>query len=91
MNKIILLSLITSVTLGCAKSSDLESLGKRVTGLEEKMSGLEADISSVKSAVADAANKAKAAEAAANRAAEIAQETNSKINNILKQNCDGKC
>ena len=88
MNKsIILAAFLAAVSLiasGCAKSSDVEALGERVTVLEGKVSALENDMAGVKAAAADASAKAAAAETAANRAAETAEQTNNMLNKMLK-------
>jgi murein lipoprotein len=55
------------------------------------MSALVVDVAAVKEATADAAVKALAAEAAANRAAAFAEDTNTKLNLIFKHNCGADC
>lgn len=75
MKKVMKLSLIAlAVTLsaGCATNEDVENLQSQVNGVD----------ASVKQASADAANaqtQAAAAEAAANRATQLSQEANSKL------------
>jgi murein lipoprotein len=94
MQKFILLSALliaVSCLNGCAKTSDVEALEARVTVLEGKMSALVVDVAAVKEATADAAVKALAAEAAANRAAAFAEDTNTKLNLIFKHNCGADC
>ncbi|WP_347989104.1 Lpp/OprI family alanine-zipper lipoprotein [Methylomonas sp. AM2-LC] len=94
MQKVILLlalPIAVSCLNGCAKSSDVDALEARVTVLEEKMSTLAVDVAAVKEAAADAAVKAVAAEAAANRAAAFAEDTNTKLNVIIKRNCGADC
>ena len=75
MKKVINLSIIVlAVTLGagCATNEDVENLQSQVNGVD----------ASVKQVSADAANaqtQAAAAEAAANRATQLSQEANSKL------------
>lgn len=95
LNKLVLsaafLTVVSLTGSGCAKSSDVEAIGDRVSVLEGRVATLETDIAAVKSAAADAAAKAASAEAAANRAADIAEETNSKVSKLIKQNCGADC
>jgi hypothetical protein len=76
---------------GCAKSADVEAIGARVTVLETKVAALVVDITAVKAAALDAAEKATDAAAAAKGAAEIAEEINNKVDKMIKQNCRGDC
>jgi murein lipoprotein len=88
MMKAIKLSAVVAVAAlatGCASTSDLEALDSRVSSLEGKVSSASADAASAKAAAAEAAAKAAAAEAAANRAAQYAQDTNSKLDRMFKK------
>lgn len=67
---------IAALATGCASTSDLEALDARVGTLEGKVSTASADAASAKAA---------AAEAAANRAAQYAQDTNSKLDRMFKK------
>ena len=75
MKKVIKVSVIVlavSLGAGCATNEDVEKLQSQVNGVD----------ASVKQASADAASaqtQAAAAEAAANRATELSQEANSKL------------
>ena len=81
MKKVIKVSIITlavSLGAGCATTSDVENLQSHVNGLD----------TSVKQASADAASaqaKAAAAEVSANRATELSQEANSKLDKKFKR------
>ena len=67
---------IAALATGCASTSDLEALDARVGTLEGKVATASADAASAKAA---------AAEAAANRAAQYAQDTNSKLDRMFKK------
>lgn len=91
MNKMMIVSVLLAFATGCDNSADIAAIAQRVTVLEEKMATLETDLAEVKNTVADASAKAVAAESAANRAADIAQETNNKVSQIFKQACKDGC
>jgi len=70
--KLSMVALTLSLVAACATTSDLERLQSQVNGLD----------TSVKQASADAANaqtRAAAAEDAANRAAQLSQDANNKL------------
>jgi outer membrane murein-binding lipoprotein Lpp len=81
MKKVIKVSVIVlavSLGAGCATNEDVEKLQSQVNGVD----------ASVKQASADAASaqtQAAAAEAAANRATELSQEANSKLDKNFKR------
>lgn len=81
MKKVIKLSMVVlafSLVTACATNSDVENLQSQVNGLD----------SSVKQAsatAADAAAKAGAAEAEANRAAQLSQDANDKLDKRFKR------
>ncbi len=81
MKKVMKLSMIVlalSLVTACATNSDVENLQSQVNGLD----------SSVKQAsatAADAAAKAGAAEAEANRAAQLSQDANDKLDKRFKR------
>ena len=81
MKKVMKLSMIVlafSLVTACATNSDVENLQSQVNGLD----------SSVKQAsatAADAAAKAGAAEAEANRAAQLSQDANDKLDKKFKR------
>jgi murein lipoprotein len=88
MMKAIKLSAVVAVAAlatGCASTSDLEALESRVGTLESKVQSAAADAASAKSSAADAAAKAASADAAANRAARLAEDTNSKLDRMFKK------
>jgi murein lipoprotein len=70
---------------GCAKSADVDALAVRVTTLENKYEQVVADVAIAKEAAMDAAAKAALAEEAANRAASYAEQTNTKVTQLLQQ------
>jgi len=76
---------IAALATGCASTSDLEALEGRVGTLESKVQTAASDAASAKAAAADASAKAGAAEAAANRAARLAEDTNSKLDRMFKK------
>ena len=75
MKKVIKLSMIAlaaSLVVGCATTSDVENLQTQVDGLDTSVKQASADANSAKT-------QAEAAEASANRAAELSQEANNKL------------
>ncbi|MCL7423295.1 MAG: Lpp/OprI family alanine-zipper lipoprotein [Methylobacter sp.] len=88
MKKVIKLSIITlafSLITACATTSDVENLQSQVDGLNASVQQASTDAANAQTAAADAAARAGAAEAAANRAAELAQDTNSKLDNNFRR------
>lgn len=77
--------LATGLASGCASTSDFDMLKSRVDALENKVSKVSADVNAVKASADQANARAAAAEAAANRAANYAQDTNSKLDNMFKK------
>jgi len=81
MKKVIKLSMIAMVAtlvVGCASTSDIENLQSQIDGLKTSVASASSDAHSALAA-------ATAAEAAANRAAQFAQDTNSKLDNLFKK------
>lgn len=76
---------VAALATGCASTSDLEALQSRVGTLEGKVATASSDAASAKASAAEASSKAAAAEAAANRAAQYAQDTNSKLDRMFKK------
>jgi len=70
---------------GCASTSDIENLQSQIDGLKSQVSTAAADAATAQAAATEAATKAGAAEAAANRAAQYAQDTNSKLDRMFKK------
>ena len=88
MKKVIKLSMIAlavSLVVGCATTSDVENLQSQVNGLDTSVKQASADAASAQTTAADAAAKAQAAEAAANRASELSQEANSKLDKKFRR------
>ncbi len=76
--KLSMVALVASLVVGCASTSDIENLQSQVDGLKTSVAQASAD-------AASAASQAAAAEAAANRAAQYAQDTNSKLDSMFKK------
>ncbi len=88
MKKVIKLSMIVlafSLVTACATNSDVEDLQSQVTGLDSSVKQASADAASAQTTAADAAVKAGAAEAAANRAAQLSQDANKKLDRKFKR------
>jgi murein lipoprotein len=88
MKKIIKLAMIAlafSLVTACATTSDVENLQSQVNGLDSSVKQASADAASAKTTAADASAKAEAADAAANRAAELSQDVNSKLDKKFKR------
>lgn len=81
MNKVLklaVISLVASMAVGCASTSD-------ITNLQGQIDDLKSSVSKASSDAASAQSSASAAEAAANRAASLAEETNSKLDRMFKK------
>ena len=81
MKKVIKLSMVAlavSLVAGCATTEDVENLQNQVNGLDTSVKQASADAASAKTS-------AEAAEASANRAAELSQETNDKLDQRFKR------
>ncbi len=88
MKKVIKLSMIAmvaSLVVGCATNSDIEGLQSQIDGLKSSVASASSDAASAKAAADAAAAQAAAAESAANRAAQYAQDTNSKLDSMFKK------
>ncbi len=83
--KISAVVLAAGLATGCASTSDIDKLQEQINGLKGQVSTASSDASQAKQSAADAATKAAAAEAAANRAAQYAQDTNSKLDRMFKK------
>ncbi len=73
-----MVAMVALLAVGCASTSDIENLQSQVDGLKTSVAQASAD-------AASAASQAAAAEAAANRAAQYAQDTNSKLDSMFKK------
>lgn len=80
-----MIALVSAMAVGCASTSDIDNLQSQIDGLKTSVAQASSDAASAQSAAAEAASKAAAAEAAANRAAQYAQDTNSKLDEYFKK------
>jgi murein lipoprotein len=81
MNRLVKLSMIAlaaSLMVGCATNSDIENLQTQIDGLKTSVAQASSDAASANAAAADA-------KASADRAAQYAQDTNSKLDNMFKK------
>ena len=88
MKKVIKLSMIAlafSLVAACATTSDVENLQSQVNGLDSSIKQASADAANAQATSASAAAKAEAAEAAANRAAQLSQDANNKLDKKFKR------
>ncbi len=76
--KISLIALAASSMVGCATNSDIENLQTQIDGLKTSVAQASSDAAAAQTAAADA-------KAAAERAAQYAQDTNSKLDNMFKK------
>jgi outer membrane murein-binding lipoprotein Lpp len=76
--KLAMAALAVSLFVGCATTSDVENLQSQVDGLDTSVKQASADAASAKT-------QAEAAEASANRAAELSQDTNEKLDKRFKR------
>ncbi|WP_305910080.1 Lpp/OprI family alanine-zipper lipoprotein [Methylomarinum sp. Ch1-1] len=76
---------VAGLMTGCASTSDIDNLQSQIDTLKSQISSASSDAASAQAAAAEAAAKAAAAEAAANRAAQYAQDTNSKLDRMFKK------
>ncbi len=76
--KISMIALAASLVVGCATNSDIENLQTQIDGLKTSVTQASSDAASAQAAAADA-------KAAAERAAQYAQDTNSKLDNMFKK------
>lgn len=83
--KLSFVALLVSLVVGCASTSDVEGLQSQIDGLKTSVASASSDAMSAKAAAESASTKAASAEAAANRAAQFAQDTNSKLDSMFKK------
>jgi len=76
--KISMIALAASLVVGCATNSDIENLQTQIDGLKTSVAQASSDAASANAAATDA-------KAAAERAAQYAQDTNSKLDNMFKK------
>lgn len=82
--KLAMVALVFSLITACASTSDVENLQSQVTGLDTSVKQASADAVSAQTTAADAAAKSASAEAAANRASQLSQDANAKLDRRFK-------
>lgn len=80
-----MIALVFSLVTACATTSDVEDLQSQVNGLNTSVKQASADAASAQTTAADATAKSEAAEAAANRAAQLSQDANNKLDKKFKK------
>ena len=78
LTKISMIALAASLVVGCATNSDIENLQTQIDGLKTSVTQASSDAASAQAAAADT-------KAAAERAAQYAQDTNSKLEKKKKK------
>ena len=73
-----MIALAASLVVGCATNDDIENLQSQIDGLKTSVAQASSDAASAQTAAADA-------KAAAERAAQYAQDTNSKLDSMFKK------
>jgi len=81
--KLLLAALVLSLT-ACASTGDIANLQAQVDAIQVSVKQASSDAQSALLSSDDAASRAALAEAAANRAAQYAQDTNSKLDLLFK-------
>jgi murein lipoprotein len=76
--KVSMIALAASLMVGCATNSDIENLQTQIDGLKTSVAQASSDAAAANAAASDA-------KAAAERAAQYAQDTNSKLDNMFKK------
>lgn len=82
--KLSMVALVATLAVGCASNDDIANLQTQIDGLKTSVAQASSDAASAKSAADAAAAQAASAETAANRAAQFAQDTNSKLDEVFK-------
>ncbi len=80
-----MIAFVASFVVGCATNGDIENLQSQIDTLKTSVAQASSDAASAKSAADAASAQAASAEAAANRAAQYAQDTNSKLDSMFKK------
>lgn len=75
--KLSVIALTAGLAVGCASTSDIDNL-------QSQINTLKTDVAGAKDAASDASTKAANAEAAATRAANTADEVNTKLDRMFK-------
>ncbi len=76
MTKAAIMTLVAALAVGCATNSDVENIQRQIDGLKTSVAQASSDAASAQAAASDA-------KAAAERAAQYAQETNSKLDKMF--------
>jgi outer membrane murein-binding lipoprotein Lpp len=76
--KLSMIAMVASLVVGCATNSDIENLQSQIDGLKTSVAQASSDAASAQSAAQEAKD-------AANRAAQYAQDTNSKLDSMFKK------
>jgi len=76
--KLTMIAMVASLVVGCATNSDIENLQSQIDGLKTSVAQASSDAQSAQSAAQEAKD-------AANRAAQYAQDTNSKLDSMFKK------
>ena len=76
--KLSMIALAASLMVGCATNSDIENLQTQIDGLKTSVAQASSDAAAANAAASDA-------KAAAERDAQYAQDTNSKLDNMFKK------
>ena len=76
--KISMIALAASLVVGCATNSDIENLQTQVDGLKTSVAQASSDAAAANASATDA-------KAAAERAAQMSQDTNSKLDNMFNR------
>ncbi len=83
--KISAVILAAGLATGCASTSDIDNLQAQIDGLKTQITTASSEAAKAQAAASEAAAKAAAAESAANRAAQYAQDTNSKLDRMFRK------
>ena len=76
--KLSMIAMVASLVVGCATNSDIENLQSQIDGLKTSVAQASSDAQSAQTAAQEAKD-------AANRAAQYAQDTNSKLDSLFKK------
>lgn len=85
ITKIAMITLTFALVSACATTSDVENLQSQVNNLDASVKQASAAAAGAQATAADAAAKAEAAEAEANRAAQLSQDANSKLDSQFRR------
>jgi outer membrane murein-binding lipoprotein Lpp len=83
--KLSMIALLATMAVGCATNDDIANLQTQIDGLKTSVAQASSDAASAKSAADAASAQAASAETAANRAAQFAQDTNAKLDQVFQK------